>query len=175
MQHDYVLRSKTEIAQALRFGLFSDGTLVIAGSEDARMKLLRCESNGLITVLWGERVVSGVLSFSGENRDTMQLTIEGRSYTLQMKTAAIDAMEQSISAGQRALGMLEIKSPIPGLVKAVKVKIEQTVEQGQTLVVLEAMKMENEIAAPHAGTIVALQVAPGQVVAAGELLVKVKT
>jgi biotin carboxyl carrier protein len=175
VQHDYILRSTSEIEKALSLSLSGEGLLVIAEKNSAKIRLLRFESNGLLTVLWGERVVSGVLSYSGENRDALQITLEGRSYALQMKAAAIDAMEQSLGGGQRAQGILEIKSPIPGLVKAVSVALDQSVAAGQTIIVLEAMKMENEIASPHAGTIAALQVNPGQIVAAGELLAKVKT
>ena len=175
MQHEFVLRSKSKVEQALSFSLSSDGLLVFSENRNAKLKVLRCDSSGVLTVLWGERIVSGVLSYSSENRDTLQMTIDGQSYTLQLKEAAIDAMEQSLGAGHRAAGILDIKSPIPGLVKSVQVKLDDTVSAGQTLIVLEAMKMENEIASPHSGTIAALQVNPGQIVAAGELLAKVKT
>ena len=54
-----------------------------------------------------------------------------------------------------------IKAPMPGLVVRVEVTAGQQVEAGAGLVVVEAMKMENELRAPHAGTVVRVHVAPG--------------
>jgi biotin carboxyl carrier protein len=64
----------------------------------------------------------------------------------------------------------EVRTPIPGLVKAVLVAAGAAVAAGQTLVVLEAMKMENEIRAPHAGVIERVEAQPGQSLAGGALL-----
>ncbi|MCW8132268.1 MAG: biotin/lipoyl-binding protein [Planctomycetota bacterium] len=80
-------------------------------------------------------------------------------------------MEQVVAAAADAGGPLAINSPIPGLIKSVKVKAGDDVAEGQTVVVLEAMKMENEIPAPRAGTVQSVDVQPGQTVAAGLLLV----
>lgn len=66
-----------------------------------------------------------------------------------------------------------VKAPIPGLVTRVMVGEGDAVEAGQSLLVLEAMKMENEIMAPRAGVISALNVRPGQGVTLGEVLVEI--
>lgn len=66
-----------------------------------------------------------------------------------------------------------IKAPIPGLITRVLVRAGDTVEAGQPLLVLEAMKMENEIRAPRAGVVRMLSVAPGKGVALQELLAEI--
>lgn len=66
-----------------------------------------------------------------------------------------------------------VKAPIPGQIVRVFVEPGQSVEPGQPLLVLEAMKMENEILAPRAGLVAALNVASGQGVALGELLLEI--
>ena len=66
-----------------------------------------------------------------------------------------------------------VKAPIPGLIARVLVAPGQTVETGQPLLVLEAMKMENELRAPRGGTVQAVKVKPGQTVTLGELMVEV--
>jgi acetyl/propionyl-CoA carboxylase alpha subunit len=66
-----------------------------------------------------------------------------------------------------------VKAPIPGLIRRVLVAPDQRVEAGQPLVVLEAMKMENEIRAPFEGVVVVLNVQPGQTVTRGELIIEV--
>ena len=67
-----------------------------------------------------------------------------------------------------------VKAPIPGQIVRVFVAPGQGVEPGQPLLVIEAMKMENEILAPRAGTVAAVNVAPGRGVALGELLLEIE-
>lgn len=67
-----------------------------------------------------------------------------------------------------------VKAPIPGLITRVLVNMGDRVEVDQPLLVLEAMKMENEIRAPRAGVISALPVEAGQSVSRGDVLVEVE-
>jgi acetyl/propionyl-CoA carboxylase alpha subunit len=79
---------------------------------------------------------------------------------------------QKIAPRQAAhAGRLVVPSPMPGLVKEVLVEVGQQVNAGQRLVVLEAMKMENDIIAPRAGVITQVHVQPGTVVEGGKPLV----
>ena len=64
-----------------------------------------------------------------------------------------------------------IKTPLPGVIIDVKVNVGDSVKKGDTVVVLEAMKMENNINADRDGKVVAIQVAKGDTVADGAVLV----
>ena len=64
-----------------------------------------------------------------------------------------------------------IKTPLPGVIIDVKVAVGDVVKKGQTVVVLEAMKMETNINADRDGKVVAIQVAKGDTVADGAALV----
>jgi biotin carboxyl carrier protein len=64
-----------------------------------------------------------------------------------------------------------VVAPMPGTVLQVAVKIGDKVSKGQTLLVLEAMKMENEIMAPAAGVVRELNITQGVSVNAGDILV----
>jgi acetyl/propionyl-CoA carboxylase alpha subunit len=66
-----------------------------------------------------------------------------------------------------------IKAPIPGLIARVLVEPAAQVAAGQPLLLLEAMKMENEIRAPFAGTVTSLNVQAGQEVALNQLLAEI--
>jgi biotin carboxyl carrier protein len=66
-----------------------------------------------------------------------------------------------------------MRSPIPGRVVKLLVKVDDPVKAGQTIVVLEAMKMENELRAPRAGRISVLRCAEGAAVEAGQDLVTI--
>lgn len=63
-----------------------------------------------------------------------------------------------------------ITSPMPGNILAVNVAAGDTVKKGQVLMILEAMKMENEIMAPHDGKVTAVAVTKGAAVESGALL-----
>ena len=67
-------------------------------------------------------------------------------------------------------GTIKVNSPMPGKILNVNVSVGQSVKKGQALVVLEAMKMENEIVAPEDGTVISVNVSVGVSVESGDLL-----
>lgn len=67
-------------------------------------------------------------------------------------------------------GGFKVNSPMPGKILAVKASIGQAIKKGEVLLILEAMKMENEIVAPQDGTVASIDVSAGQSVEAGNLL-----
>ena len=76
--------------------------------------------------------------------------------------------------GASAAGSGKIAVPMQGTIVKVNVEVGQSVSAGDAVVVLEAMKMENNVAADIDGTIAAVNVAPGQSVAAGEIVVVIE-
>ena len=79
------------------------------------------------------------------------------------------------AAATRAVSMGgRVKAPIPGLVTRVLVQEGDEVTAGQPLLVLEAMKMENEIAAPRSGTVARLDAYEGRSVVLDELLAEIE-
>lgn len=78
-----------------------------------------------------------------------------------------------VDAASGGSGPQTIKSVMPGRVVKVLVAVGDEVEAGQSLLILEAMKMENEIRARSAGTVTELLVAEGATVGNGEALVKI--
>ncbi|WP_137989197.1 biotin carboxylase N-terminal domain-containing protein [Streptomyces vilmorinianum] len=72
--------------------------------------------------------------------------------------------------GARHGGADTLAAPMPGTVTVVKVAVGDEVEAGQSLLVVEAMKMEHVISAPHAGTVTELDVTPGSTVAMDQIL-----
>ncbi|MFJ7156663.1 biotin carboxylase N-terminal domain-containing protein [Streptomyces sp. NPDC101118] len=82
---------------------------------------------------------------------------------------AHDPVEASLS-GRAHAGADTLAAPMPGTVTVVKVAVGDQVAAGQTLLVVEAMKMEHAISAPHAGTVTELDVTPGTTVAMDQVL-----
>ena len=110
-------------------------------------------------------------------------TVNGVSYPLNLEfgidEAAISASAAAAPAAQAApasaapAGGQEVSAPMPGLVLRLEVKEGQAVKKNQLVMVMEAMKMENEIYAPCDGTIGKIAVAAGQQLTAGDLLMTI--
>lgn len=98
-----------------------------------------------------------------------RILLEGEMYTLYVTD---ERARRLMEAPARApSGEVAVKAPMPGLVVAVPVISGQEVKIGQGLIILEAMKMENELRAPRAGSVKAIRVSPGQVVDKDQVLV----
>ena len=69
-----------------------------------------------------------------------------------------------------AQGGVKVNAPMPGKILGIKANAGQAVKKGDVLLVLEAMKMENEIVAPQDGTVASINVAVGDQVEAGAVL-----
>lgn len=68
-------------------------------------------------------------------------------------------------------GSVKVQAPMPGTILSVKVSVGQQIKKGDTVAVLEAMKMENEIPAPQDGTVSSVDVSNGATVETGATIV----
>jgi biotin carboxyl carrier protein len=71
-------------------------------------------------------------------------------------------------------GSKVVKPPMPGRIASVRVRPGEQVQKGQTLLVLEAMKMQNEVASPRGGKVARIHVKPGDTVETGTVLVELE-
>lgn len=85
----------------------------------------------------------------------------------------VEVEDRAVAVTRPRSGDGRLKAPIPGLITRLMVQQGDNVEAGQPLLVLEAMKMENEIRASRSGVISALHVAIGQSVSRHELLAEI--
>lgn len=82
--------------------------------------------------------------------------------------AAPKAAAPKASSG--GAGSVKVNSPMPGKILSVKVNVGDSVSKGDVIMILEAMKMENEIVAPSDGTIASIDAATGDSVESGAVL-----
>ena len=95
-----------------------------------------------------------------------EVRIDGAPFAVHIETLA-----PATGGARHAGGAGPVHPPLPGRVVAVKVQPGQQVKAGQCLVVLEAMKMQNEIPAPADGAVAEVRVKEGQVVEPKDVLV----
>jgi acetyl/propionyl-CoA carboxylase alpha subunit len=105
---------------------------------------------------------------------TYKVQIENRTYTITLKDQ-LDIMVDKLGLSAKAtIKLSEIKAPMPGLVIDVLVKPGQTISKGDSLLILEAMKMENVIKSNGEGVIDEILVQKGNPVDKNQLLIKLK-
>ena len=86
------------------------------------------------------------------------------------KAAAPKAAAPKAAPKAAGQGSVKVNSPMPGKILSVKTSVGQAVKKGEVLMILEAMKMVNEVVAPEDGTVASIDVAAGDSVEAGVVL-----
>jgi biotin carboxyl carrier protein len=107
------------------------------------------------------------------SEDEYQVLVDGRNYHVHL----VDERRVRVGGGQSDIelqGRQKVSVPMPGKVIAVLVSEGDNVERGQGLVIVEAMKMENEVRSPIAGEVKEIKVKPGDAVEGGVVLVVVE-
>ncbi len=105
--------------------------------------------------------------------DGWTVQASGRGWTVEVLDERTQALQELTGRGTGHSAGGLIRAPMPGLVVRVEVEVGQQLEAGAGVVVLEAMKMENEITTPGPGTVQAVHVEPGAAVEKGAPLVEV--
>jgi biotin carboxyl carrier protein len=102
--------------------------------------------------------------------DEYQVLLRGRSYLLRVEDESERLLRKALQEEGGQTSEFTLKAPMPGLIVAVPVAEDQPVQKGDVLVILESMKMQNELKAPRAGTVARLKVQPGQSVEQHQVL-----
>jgi biotin carboxyl carrier protein len=100
------------------------------------------------------------------------VVIDGRRYGFEVKDPR--SLQGRRGAGAGTEGPRPVKAPMPGRVVRLLVEVGEEVEEGQGVVVIEAMKMQNELKSPKAGRVIRVGAAVGETVGSGDVLVVVE-
>lgn len=95
------------------------------------------------------------------------ISVHGKTFVLEAPAIAGKRTHGEVSAAEN-----ELRAPMPGQVRAVQVEQGAEVRRGQTIILLEAMKLELRIQAPHAGRVARVLVQPGDAVERDQVLVE---
>jgi biotin carboxyl carrier protein len=104
-------------------------------------------------------------------QDQVEVLLRGQLYLVNVEDERQRRLRESSGGGQILEGEFNLVAPMPGLVVGVPVQIGDEVELGQNLVILESMKMQNELKAPRAGTVTGLRVSAGDSVDQNQIMV----
>jgi biotin carboxyl carrier protein len=149
-----------------------------------RLELSRPDGKWLCHLDGREVQVDAVLA----RRDVLSLLIDGKAYEIKRETTALDmhlwvgsvryateirdprSLQGRKESGDTAKGPKKLIAPMPGKIVRVLVKEAAEVEAGQGIVVVEAMKMQNEIKSPKKGVVKKVLATEGAAVNAGDVL-----
>ena len=122
--------------------------------------------------------------------NNVKVEVNGTSYTVELEksvkpkirpvvrtantTPAAPPPASTVTRQAAAAGKSSIKSPLPGVILDLKVKEGDAVKRGQTLLILEAMKMENDIKADHDGKVTSIYVSKGESILEGTDLISIE-
>jgi biotin carboxyl carrier protein len=115
----------------------------------------------------GTRVVSAEVEKAGGK---LAVTLRGQTVTVELADARIAALPVLPPPVARVLGPATLRAPMAGRVVKLLAGVGETVKAGQGVLVMEAMKMENELRAPREGRVREIRVAEGAAVEGGEEL-----
>ena len=127
----------------------------------------------------GERpiVLSAARPSGARGRIALEVVVAGWRFELEVEDADLAALRERATSSREAAihhGPTEVRAIIPGRVVSVAVEAGDTVAAGQRLLAVEAMKMENELRSPRAGTVERVATGVGQTVELGDPLVVIR-
>ncbi len=129
-------------------------------------------SHGYFHILYHNKSYRAEVIKTDPETKTFTFKINGRNYTVTLKDK-FDLLLEKMGMNNTASSKVNtIKAPMPGLIIDLKIKVGDTVKQGDSLLILEAMKMENILKSPGEGIVKSVKVKKGDSVEKGQVLVE---
>lgn len=159
--------------------LVGDEQLVVATDDPATDRVRRTDArHAVVEPEAGSagdpaRVLLGHVTRDAAGARHREVVVDGWRFVVGTQPERLARLRERATSGREAAvgsGRIELRAVIPGRVVAVSVATGDTVEAGQQLLIVEAMKMQNEVRAPHAGSIERIDVGPGDTVELGAIL-----
>jgi biotin carboxyl carrier protein len=112
--------------------------------------------------------------YVAQAEDQWQVLLRGRLYPISVEDEREKRLRSAAGGGVAETGEFHLRAPMPGLVVAIPVEEGQEVKRGQVLLILESMKMQNELKTPRDGTIGRVRVKGGDTVEQKQILLSVQ-
>ena len=109
---------------------------------------------------------------TSEGGGRWELHVDGERFEAEVVDERTRAIRAMTGQGPAVAGPKPVKAPMPGLVVRVQVAVGERVAKGASVVIIEAMKMENDLKAERAGVVARILVEPGEAVEKGAVLVE---
>ncbi|HSL46537.1 MAG TPA: biotin/lipoyl-containing protein [Anaerolineales bacterium] len=111
--------------------------------------------------------------YVAQSEDFWQVLLRGRLYPILVEDEREKRLRSAAGGGVAETGEFHLRAPMPGLVVSIPVEEGREIKKGQVLLILESMKMQNELKAPRDGTVGRIRVKPGETVEQKQTLLSV--
>lgn len=113
-------------------------------------------------------------SYVYQNEDEWEVLLRGRQYQVKVEDEREKRLKAAAGGGVAEGGEFHLKAPMPGLVVTIPVAEGQEVKKGQVLIILESMKMQNELKSPRDGVVDRVRVKAGESVEQKQTLLSIQ-
>jgi biotin carboxyl carrier protein len=149
--------------------LLDDRHIVLDGNV-IEMQFSQVSDQPIYSLLINGKSYEGLIYLDEEH---WQVILRGAMYSAKVEDEREQRLRAKLKEGPSISGEFILKAPMPGLVVNVLVQDGQTVEKGDVLLILESMKMQNELKSPKDGVIARLKISPGDRVEKKQTLLSV--
>jgi biotin carboxyl carrier protein len=165
--NDFVVRVNSKVKQVK----VVDFNIVIIDGKEIQVELSKINNYSYLLRV-GNKVYE--ITTNKLNLEKYRIFIDGNYFETIVRTKLQEKAKELLSKKEKYAHHDIVKAPMPGLVLGIKKKVGDSVELGESLIVLEAMKMENDIRSPASGIIKEIFSKEGASVEKGESILKIE-
>jgi biotin carboxyl carrier protein len=153
------------------FDIQSDNSNLLVNNEILDWDLVKI-SEGKFHILYNNRSYNAEVLEADYEAKSFKIKLNNNTYLLSAKDR-FDALLEQLGMGDAASAKVnDLKAPMPGLIVDIKVQVGDTIKKGDSLLILEAMKMENVLKSVGDGKVKAIKVSPKQNVEKNQILIE---
>lgn len=149
---------------------FKDGNILLNGS-DFDWNISKTSKDKFQITKDGKKLNAEVIGYERESK-VVEIKINNQIYNVSVKDKMDQLLQKMGITNLSSSTIKDVKAPMPGLIHDILVEVGQEVKKGDQLMILEAMKMENVLKSPGAGTIASIEVGKGESVEKNQILIK---
>ena len=160
-----------EVNNKYNFGVIIDNEQIKIDNDIIQLDQINLTKNSSHVLYQNKSYTIEIVEFIKEDK-TAIVKVNGSIYTLKIQDQYDQLLKQLGLDNLAASKIQQIKAPMPGIILNVLVKENEQVKEGDVLLILEAMKMENSITSPKNGIIKKIKIAKSSTVEKGQLLIE---
>jgi len=150
--------------------LINDSSLTLEDKE-YKFNFVKLSEHNFLFKLNNEFYEISVVQTDNEN---LFINIEGELFDTSIRTALQEKAQNLLEQKKAQHSKIDIKAPMPGMILKIKKEVGDSIEKGDTIIILEAMKMENEIRSPIKGILKQVLIKEGSAIEKGAALFSIE-
>jgi len=143
---------------------------ITVNNQEYRVDFQQLSEGGMLSLLLDQYSLEAIVE---ERAQSWEVLIKGELYSVKVQDERAYRLAKARGISTEITGEANVISPMPGLIIEVPVEVGQIIKKGDQVIILESMKMENELRGPRDGTVKKVWVTKGESVEKNEVLVTI--